>query len=78
MTYDRRRFSWPIASQDMTKLQPFIEYLKERVRKEAYSTATKLECNLVRTTAVLAVDQMLQYVHLRPMIYALAEARIAK
>lgn len=75
---DRRKFSWPIASQDMNKLQPLIDYLKERVRKEAYSTATKLESNLVRTTAVLAVDQKLKYVHLRPMIYALAEAKIAK
>jgi hypothetical protein len=27
---------------------------------------------------VLAVDQKLKYIHLRPVIYALAEARIAK
>lgn len=75
---DRRRFSWSIHSQDMKELAPLIAYLKSRVQKEAYSTAFKMESNLTRTTAVLAVDQKLKYIHLRPMIYALAEAKIAR
>jgi hypothetical protein len=37
-----------------------------------------MESNLTRTTAVLAVDQKLKFNHLRPVIYALAEARISK
>jgi hypothetical protein len=78
VTSDRRRFSWPIDSKDMKDTQPLVQYLQGRVRKEAYSTAIKLESNLTRTTAVLAVDQKLKYIHLRPVIYALAEARIAK
>ncbi len=75
---DRRRFSWPIQSQNLAELEPLIKYLKERVQKEAYSTAIKMESSLTRSTAVLAVDQKLKYIHLRPVIYALAEARIAK
>lgn len=78
VTSDRRRFSWPIDSQNMKDVEPLVTYLRNRVKKEAYSTAIKLESNLTRTTAVLAVDQKLKYIHLRPVIYALAEARIAK
>lgn len=78
VTSDRRRFSWPIDSQNMKDIEPLVTYLQNRVKKEAYSTAIKLESNLTRTTAVLAVDQKLKYIHLRPVIYALAEARIAK
>ncbi|WP_141736664.1 hypothetical protein [Oligoflexus tunisiensis] len=78
VTSDRRRFSWPIDSQNMKDIDPLVTYLKGRVKKEAYSTAIKLESNQTRTTAVLAVDQKLKYIHLRPVIYALAEARIAK
>ncbi len=78
VTSDRRRFRWPIDSKDMKDIDPLVTYLQNRVKKEAYSTAIKLESNLTRTTAVLAVDQKLKYIHLRPVIYALAEARIAK
>lgn len=78
VTSDRRRFSWPIDSQDLKDIAPLVSYLKNQVKKESYSTAIKLESNLTRTTAVLAVDQKLKYIHLRPVIYALAEARIAK
>lgn len=78
VTSDRRRFSWPIDSDSMKDVEPLVSYLKNRVKKEAYSTAIKMESNLTRTTAVLAVDQKLKYIHLRPVIYALAEARIAK
>jgi hypothetical protein len=78
VTSDRRRFSWPIDSQNRKDVDPLVLYLKNRVKKEAYSTAIKLESNLTRTTAVLAVDQKLKYIHLRPVIYALAEARIPK
>lgn len=78
VTSDRRRFTWPIDSQDYHDMGPLIKYLKGRVKKEAYSTAIKLESNMTRTTAVLAVDQKLKYIHLRPILYALAEARIAK
>jgi hypothetical protein len=78
VTSDRRRFTWPIDSTNMKDVEPLVSYLRNRVKKEAYSTAIKLESNLTRTTAVLAVDQKLKYIHLRPVIYALAEARIAK
>ncbi len=78
VTSDRQRFKWSLTSQDMRELKPLVRYLESRVRKEAYSTAIKMESNLTRTTAVLAVDQKLKFNHLRPVIYALAEARISK
>lgn len=78
VTSDRKKFSWPLESSSMEDMMPLINYLKERTKKEAYSTAIKLESNQTRTTAVLAVDQRLKYLHLRPVIYALAEAKIAK
>ncbi len=78
VTSDRQRFSWSLESQHMGELEPLISYLRDKVRREAYSTAIKLESNQTRTRAILAVDQKLKFLHLRPVLYALAEARIAK
>lgn len=78
VTSDRKKFSWSLQSNKMHDTEPLVQYLRDRVRKEAYSTAIKLESNQTRTTAVLAVDQELKYLHIRPVLYALAKAKIAK
>jgi len=78
VTADRRKFSWPIEANVAQDIEPLITYLKKRVQKEVYGTALKMEPNLTKTTAVIAVDQHLRYGHLRPIIYALAEARISR
>ncbi|MFW7378253.1 MAG: hypothetical protein ACOH5I_05570 [Oligoflexus sp.] len=78
VTSDRKKFSWDIDSNQAKDIDPLVKYLKVRVQKEIYGTAMKLEPNLTQSTAVIAVDQRLRYGHLRPVIYALAEARISR
>lgn len=76
VTDDRRRFTWPLASQSLKDMAPLVKYLEEKVRREAYASAMTMETVQGRTKAVLAVDQKLKYIHIRPVVYALAQARI--
>ena len=76
-TAERSTFSWSAKSDRMKDLQAFTRYLKDRAKKEALSSGLSLEGHLTRTTVVLAVDQRLKYVHIRPIIMALAEAGIS-
>lgn len=78
VTADRRKFSW---QQDAVKPQDFkklIHYLQEKTIKEKKSTALKMESNMIRSTAIIAVDQRLRFSHMKPIIYALAEANISR
>jgi hypothetical protein len=78
VTSDRQKFTWPLDSQQMSAVQPLVDYLNQKVQQEIYGTALKMESTVTRTTAVLAVDQRLRYFHIRPVIYALARARISQ
>ena len=59
-------------------MKHLVKYLKTRVHKEILATGMSMEANLIRIKAVLAVDETLSYAHIRPVIYALGEARISK
>lgn len=76
VTDDRRRFTWPLKSASLKDLDPLVTYLREKVRREAYASAMAMETVQGRTKAILAVDQKLKYIHIRPLVYALAQARI--
>lgn len=75
-TADKKRFSWPLALNSKEDILPFEIYLRGRVKKEIHKAALSLQTNLTKISAVLAVDQRLKYYHLRPIIYALAQAKI--
>lgn len=78
VTADRRRFSWPMTSEGNDQLEPFIRYLQQTVADNSISSAIAGEANAIKFTAVLAVDDQLDYRHVRPVISALAAAKISQ
>lgn len=78
VTSDHRKFSWPRGHATSSDTAVFREYLKERVAKEIVNTGRSMELNYVKASAVLAVDQRLTFNHIKPLLLALAEAKIAK
>ena len=77
VTDDHNRFEWPLGTKDMKALRPFIEYLNHRTAEAAFKMSLALEVDKNRTRAVLAVDQKLKYIHIRPILFALVEAKIS-
>ncbi len=77
-TADRKKFSWPALHTTMRDLEPFTSYLKKKKQEEIYKSVRLLENSAVRSRVVIAVDQNAKYIHIRPVIYALAEAGISK
>jgi hypothetical protein len=77
-TYDKKKFSWSSHNTSMKDLEDFVAYLKKKTLEETYRSVRLLESSAVRSKVVIAVDQNAKYIHLRPVIYALADAGIAK
>lgn len=78
VTSDRKRFRWPATNTKMSDLEELRSYLKEKTQAETYRSVRMLDTSSVRSKVVLAVDQKTKYFHIRPIIYALAEANISK
>ncbi len=77
VTDDHRRFAWPLNAKDMSVVKPLVEYLNLRTKDEAFKSTLALEVDRDRIRAVLAVDQSLKYIHIRPILFALVEAKIS-
>lgn len=77
-TSDRRIFRWSQKLQNVSEVEPLVRYLKERVAAEITSAALMGRAFTTQTSAVIASDQRLKYLHIRPLLYALAEAGIAQ
>ena len=77
-TADRKKFVWPSQNTTMSQLEEFISYLKDKTQEETNRSVRLLESSRVRSTVVIAVDQNAKYIHIRPVIYALAEAGVSK
>lgn len=77
-TADRKVFRWPQEVRGMEPLAPFIKYLKGAVAKEIEAAALQKVVFEHQTTAVIAADQRLKYLHVRPLLYAFAAAGIAE
>ncbi len=76
-TADRKVFRWPLEIHDLTPLSPFVAYLKASVRKEIEATTLAKAASKHQAMAVIAADQRLKYLHVRPILYAFAAAGIA-
>lgn len=77
ITDDHKRFTVPLAAPNVEALTPLVRYLDERVRQLAFKSTLDLNLDQDRIRAVLAIDQKLRYIHVRPILYALAEAKIS-
>jgi hypothetical protein len=69
-------FALPSGGQGRNQLAEFIKFLKHKVHEQTVIAGLSLEIPVYRTEAILAVDETLQYHHIEPVIYALAEAKI--
>lgn len=76
-TGDRKVFRWPQDVRGMKELQPFVAFLKQRAADEITSAVLAGQVRLSQSQAVIAADQRLRFVHIRPILYALAEAGIS-
>ena len=77
VTDDRKRFGWDLSDVNQLQIEDLTRYLKGRVKKQIMNAGRTLSANTVQTTAVLAVDVELKYIHVRPVLHALAQARIS-
>ncbi len=77
VTDDHDRFEWPLGVQDVATMKPLLSYLQKRSREEAFKSTLSMETEADRVRAVLSVDQKLKYIHVRPILFALAKAKIA-
>ena len=76
-TSDRMRFDWPLVAT-AADLKQFSNYLDQRRRKEALAAGLAHATTFDKTMVVLSLDQRLKYVHIRPILNALAAAGISK
>jgi biopolymer transport protein ExbD len=77
-TSDRKVFKWRQQVRTPVELSAFTNYLKRRVADEVEAAAMAKRALKKQATAVIAADQRLKYLHIRPIIYALAEAGISQ
>lgn len=74
----RKVFKWPVNTESVEDLEPFINHLKKRVATEVESAALAERISNSQVRAIIAVDQTLRYRHFRPILFALAEAGISQ
>jgi hypothetical protein len=75
---DTSSFSWSEAGPSTEQYKKFKKYLDLRVKNLVIDTVRTGQIQSETLTAALAVDQSLTYQHVRPVIYALAEAGISR
>lgn len=82
-TGDRQVFRWSqsLATADGASargFKEFLAYLRRRVNTEIAAAALLKRAMYTQTMAVVAADQRLKFLHLRPVLYAFAQAGITQ
>lgn len=76
-TNDRKIFKWAESSRSMDGLKDFTLYLRRRMVEEIQTAALVQRALRSQTRVVIAADRNLKYSHIKPIIYALAQAGIS-
>lgn len=71
-------FSWPIGGPSSKDLDGLNTYLKTRAEDLVKASVLRGQIHDKQNSVGLAVDQRLTYHHVRPIIYALADAGFSK
>ena len=77
-TSERDVFRLP---QNITKeedVEPFKKYLEKRIRQDSARFVLSKKINPQETTVVIAADQSLKFLHIRPLLYTIASAGITR
>jgi hypothetical protein len=72
-TFDRKIFSWPSDTKDVSPLIDFKDYLSATSAELSAQAAVSKFISKSQTKVVLAVDQRLRYFHIRPILHTLAQ-----
>lgn len=75
-TDEKKVFTWPAAVESKAEITPFVQYLKKRASRALFDSGLANEAQPTKLKVVFAVDQRLKFLHMRPLLYALAEAQI--
>lgn len=76
-TGDRQVFHWPLERPSPSELSGFRKFLKGRVQDITYTSGLSGRASSIEASAVIAADEHLNYAHIQPVLYALAEAGIS-
>jgi hypothetical protein len=76
-TNQREVFRWRQDAHDLAPLKDFVAYLRRRVETEVEAAVLQKAAGENQANVVIAADQRLKFLHMRPILHALAEAGIA-
>jgi hypothetical protein len=77
-TADRKIFRWSQLHPQNKDIDPLVKYLKQNIHEEIKSAALTKRALKGQTLAIIAADQRLTFLHIRPIISALAQSGISR
>ena len=77
-TSDRKIFSWPKDDEYGANIGPFVEYLSNSILNMTLSAGLAKYVEPNKELVVLAVDEKLNFFHMRPILRALSEAKVSR
>jgi len=76
-TYDRKVFRWNREIESITKMSEFTSYLQREIQRRSVQAGLAAGIRQGEVSVTVAVDRGLKYLHIRPIINALAAAGIS-
>jgi len=76
-TFDRKIFKWNREIKNITDIENFISYLKTEVERRSIQAGLAAGIHPGEVEVTIAADRGLKFLHIRPIINALAEAGIS-
>ena len=77
-TDDRKVFSWDQSSRESNVVDKLVEHLQERTVQITLSTSLAKEISQIESTVILSIDQKVKFLHVKPILLALAKAGISE
>jgi len=77
-TEDRQIFRWAQSTNEVASIKPFRDYLVKKSQDMILASALSKQALRSKTRAVIAADQRLKFMHMKPILYALATANISQ
>lgn len=77
-TINGQSFSWPLSGPSKKEIELLGNFLKETARRVVEQSVMKGQIKAQDTVVALSVDQRLNFHHIRPVLYALADAGFTK
>ena len=77
-TDDRKVITWKSNSKDSHTIKELENHLQERMTQITLSTSLAKEINHIESLVVLSVDQRVKYLHVKPILLALAKVGISE